>query len=116
MRDRTVKHWRSAVASFLAASSLTAAIIAVAGDSSPCGTAMFLEVRRGAPVCVHSSETPPLGVDIKRRPSVSELRVRDATPVAPDTNTDNVRAEAPVGVACIGGGTEGDRVQAVYAR
>ena len=87
-----------------------------------CGTAFTTDLRRGATVCVHASEKPPAGVDLRRRPSTDELKERRfgkdkrAPEVAGTEAEEPSVAAAGTSVACIGDGSDGDRVQAIYAR
>lgn len=72
-------------------------------------------------LCAHGSEPPPPGIDARRRPSVDELRQRRrGRQVATETAAgESVEAEvAPTtwSIACLGDGTSGRRVQAIYAR
>ena len=90
-----------------------------AGD--PCGGAIVTDVRSGIPVCIHASERPPPGVDLGRRPTDDELRERrfgrsKRPPEIAGTDPGSTFGAAGTSVACVGDGTDGDRVQAIYAR
>ena len=71
-----------------------------ASDDGPCRGVGY-EITVGVNIsCTHGPDPAPEGVDVRESPSLEELRAR----------TD---AAAPV--PCIGDGTSGERVQAVYA-
>lgn len=78
----------------------------------------------GVVTCLHGSEDPPPGVDARRRPSVDDLRrrgeemrerARGREHLAASTGG-TLTAATGDAVACIGDGTTGTRVQAIYAR
>lgn len=78
----------------------------------------------GMVACLHGTEDPPPGVDARRRPSVDDLRRRGQQMRERARGDDELVAStsgalsAATGdaVACIGDGTSGPRVQAIYAR
>jgi len=59
-------------------------------------------------LCVHGGDPPPAGASIAERRSISEL--------AADTEASMAAAGAPTTTSCVGTGTDGNRVQAIYAR
>jgi hypothetical protein len=103
---------------------IMAAVLAAAAPAAriDCFGAVTTDVRHGIPVCVHASEAPPPGVDLRRPMSLDQLKERrfglvaKKTPaVAADTASSGTAASGS-SIACIGDGVEGDRVQAIYAR
>jgi hypothetical protein len=90
------------------------------GATIDCFGAVRTDVRRGLPVCVHASERPPPGVDLHRRLSIDDLKQRrfgsSSKTVAGDTGGTATAASSTTGIACVGDGSEGMRVQAIYAR
>lgn len=85
-----------------------------------CGPGIVAELLDGRLICSHPDEAPP-GVDLKRRPSADELRFRQYGTgkrpiVAPATSSGTVRIAAAGSIECFGNGTDGNRVQAIYAR
>ena len=82
--------------------------LSVPASGGPCETAAhgtLLEVRgRGGEVlgCTHGPDPAPAGVEVGELPSTQELRTTMAT-------------EQAAGTSCIGDGTSGYRVQAIYA-
>jgi hypothetical protein len=87
-----------------------------------CGRALVTDFRDGHVVCIHASEGPPPGVDVRRRYTTDELKERRfgrnkrAPQVAATDSTQASAASASTGISCIGDGVEGMRVQAIYAR
>jgi hypothetical protein len=86
-----------------------------------CGPAVVTDVRNGHVVCVHSSERPPRGVDPWRQLSTDELKERrfggsKRAPQVAGTDTQTQAAATGTSVACVGDGSDGNRVQAIYAR
>lgn len=59
-------------------------------------------------LCVHGGDPPPAGAAIDERRSVGEL--------AADTTASTAAAGAPTTTSCVGTGSDGNRVQAIYAR
>ena len=94
------------------------ATLAAAAD--PCGPNVAYETREGRVLCSHPDEAPA-GVDLSRRPTLDELAERrygqTKKPLeAPYTSAATVTAASAGSIACIGTGTDGTRVQAIYAR
>ncbi|MEX2554486.1 MAG: hypothetical protein WEB06_02515 [Actinomycetota bacterium] len=86
-----------------------------------CDGAFVTDIRGGVPVCVHASERPPAGVDLRRRPTIDELRERrygksKRAPEVEATESGQSFSTAANSVACVGDGSAGNRVQAIYAR
>lgn len=68
-------------------------------------------------LCTHGPDAPPAGVDIGRSVSHRELQRRAATGTYDATSSGYTAAGATTPkIACIGDGTSGARVQAIYAR
>ena len=76
--------------------------------------------------CLHGNDTPPPGVSLYDRPTLAELdartslgspspRLRGLAGLEQATQPSAAAAE-PAAVPCIGNGTSGNRIQAVYAR
>ena len=92
-----------------------------AASPGDCGRAVTTDFRDGHVVCIHASEGPPPGVDLHRRLPTDELkerrfgRTKRAPQVAGTDQTGASAASATTGIACIGDGAEGMRVQAIYA-
>jgi hypothetical protein len=118
---------REAIASVLAVVMLATALLTesfAASASNPCGRAFLVAVRGGAPVCVHASEPAPPGVDLEHQPTLDELRalpfvVANEGPESIPAPADPEAAPAVAadsGIACVGDGQAGNRVQAIYAR
>lgn len=89
--------------------------------STSCDGAFVSDVRDGVPVCVHASERPPAGVDLRRLPSTNELKERrfgksKREPQVEATSSGQGFSAAAGSVACVGDGSDGNRVQAIYAR
>ena len=113
----------SAVACAGAAVAMVAALAAPAPAARiDCFGSVTTDIRHGLPVCVHASEAPPPGVDLRHRPSFDELKLRrfGASKRAPtvagtDTSSSATAASTTGTIACIGDGVSGDRVQAIYA-
>ena len=84
------------------------------------------DLRSGATVaCLHGNDTPPPGVSLFRRPTLEELEsrasLRSPSPrlrglAGLDQATRPAGATRPAALPCIGDGTSGNRIQAVYAR
>jgi hypothetical protein len=113
---------------WIAAAGISSAVFAVgalvasdAPAAPSCGRGVVTDVRHGIPVCIHASERPPPGVDLRTIPSVTQLLERrfgsfKRAPVVSGTEPGATTASAGGSVACIGDGIDGDRVQAIYAR
>jgi hypothetical protein len=84
------------------------------------------DLRAGAMVaCLHGNDAPPQGVSLYERPTLQELEARSSLH-SPDprlrglagleqaTSPSTPGAE-PAAVSCIGDGTSGNRIQAIYA-
>lgn len=110
------------VALFASAIALASAIAAKApAAGGSCDGAFVTDVRHGVPVCVHASERPPAGVDLRRRPSTDELKERrfgksKRAPQVEATESGQGFSAAASSIACVGDGSDGNRVQAIYAR
>ena len=94
--------------------------VTAAAAADPCGPNVAYEIRDGRVLCSHPDEAPP-GVDLNRRPTKDELAERrygrsKKLITAPYTSSSTVTAASTGSVACIGNGTDGTRVQAIYAR
>jgi hypothetical protein len=84
------------------------------------------DLRSGATVaCLHGNDMPPPGVSLFRRPTLEELEsrasLRSPSPrlrglAGLDQATRPAGATRPAALPCIGNGTSGNRIQAVYAR
>ncbi|MQA99815.1 MAG: hypothetical protein GEU78_05920 [Actinobacteria bacterium] len=108
--------------SLAVAAVMLASVVSVgaAGTPEDCGDDA-LQLPDGS--CVHRSEKPPPGVDLRRRPTLDELKARrygrskqhqDAQVAETESGTST--AGAGTSIACIGDGVSGNRVQALYAR
>ena len=73
----------------------------------PCAGGYELRAANGRLGCTHGPDPAPPGVDVRRRRSVAEL--------AAETGESTTSALAGGAVHCIGDGTSGKRVQAIYA-
>ena len=84
------------------------------------------DLRAGAMVaCLHGNDTPPPGVSLFERPTLEELEDRTSlgspSPrlrglAGLEQATRPAGAAAPAAMPCIGNGTSGNRIQAIYAR
>ena len=103
-----------AVAASLPATTVTSAV------ADPCGPNVAYETRDGRVVCSHPDQAPP-GVDLNRRPTGDELAERRYGPnkeplEAPYSSASTVTAASANTIACVGDGSDGTRVQVIYAR
>jgi hypothetical protein len=84
------------------------------------------DLRAGATLaCLHGNDTPPPGVSLFDRPTLAELEAR-TTLRSPSPRlrglagleqaTEPAATEEPASLSCIGNGTSGNRIQAIYAR
>jgi hypothetical protein len=115
--ERSFAPMSSAVAAVMVAS-----VVAVGATGTPpesCGDDA-VQLPDGA--CVHRSEKPPPGVDLRHRPTLDELKARrfgrskqrqDAQ--VAETEPGPTTVSAGTSIACIGDGVAGNRVQALYA-
>jgi hypothetical protein len=84
------------------------------------------DLRAGAMVgCLHGNDAPPPGVSLYERPTLQELEARSSlgspSPrlrglAGLEQSTTSQAAAEPAAVQCIGNGTSGNRIQAIYAR
>jgi hypothetical protein len=84
------------------------------------------DLRAGAMVaCLHGNDAPPPGVSLYERPTLQELEarsnLRSPNPrlrglAGLEQATTGQAAAEPASVECIGNGTSGNRIQAIYAR
>jgi hypothetical protein len=96
---------------------------AVARSGDPAAACQ--DLRAGAAVaCLHGNDTPPPGVSLFERPTLQELEARSSLDssaprlrglAALEQATDSSAAGAPPALTCIGNGSSGNRIQAVYA-
>ncbi len=112
-----------AVSAFASVVAVAAAVLAIEAPPVPraCVGAVTIEVRDGVAACVHASERPPAGVDLHRRPTSDELKERrfgrdKKAPEVAGTESGPEVAATGGSVACVGDGTDGMRVQPIYAR
>jgi hypothetical protein len=75
-----------------------------AAHGGPCAGFFQLQTGSPRPMCSHGPDPAPAGVDVTQRRNVADL--------TSGTTGDTVNAD---GVPCVGDGTSGPRVQAVYA-
>ena len=80
------------------------AVSALVERSNPCGDAGRVSVVAGMTLCTHGADTPPGVANMQSLPETTDLLHRAASPLASQ------------GVACVGDGQSGPRVQVVYAR
>ncbi|HEX3207160.1 MAG TPA: hypothetical protein VHQ68_13055, partial [Propionibacteriaceae bacterium] len=95
-----------------------------AGSSDPATACR--DLRAGAMVaCLHGNDAPPPGVSLYERPTLQELEARSSlrspSPrlrglAGLEQATSGQAAAEPAAVECIGNGTSGNRIQAIYAR
>src|SRR5215207_1898139 len=94
-----------------------------AGSIDPA--AACRDLRAGAMVaCLHGNDAPPPGVSLYERPTLGELGPQQPAQPNPrlrglaglEQATTGQAAAEPAAVECIGNGTSGNRVQAIYAR
>ncbi|HTE71037.1 MAG TPA: hypothetical protein VK942_20150 [Actinomycetes bacterium] len=129
-------HWRWRSAAVVAAVALLAPL-AVAARPGPTRQPPFAaastdeavacrDLRAGAMVaCLHGNDTPPPGVSLFVRPTLDELEartsLRSSSPrlrglAGLEQATRPPAAAEPAAVSCVGNGTSGNRIQAIYAR
>jgi hypothetical protein len=94
------------------------------GSNDPAAACQ--DLRAGAMVaCLHGNDAPPPGVSLYERPTLQELEARSSlrspSPrprglAGLEQATTSQAAAEPAAVQCIGNGTSGNRIQAVYAR
>lgn len=109
----------AAVLALAVAGSLPA-LPAPASPQSPCGPRVAETTADGRPVCAHPDQAPP-GVDLNELPSTDHLKERrygqsKKPSTAPYTASGTTYTAAANAIACVGDGTTGTRVQAIYAR
>jgi len=115
------------IAALACASSALALTVALSAQATParidCFGAVTTDVRHGIPVCIHASEPPPPGIDLRTKPTSDQLKERifgafkkAPSVAATDQQPGQASASSASSVACIGDGVEGNRVQAIYAR
>lgn len=99
-----------------------AALAATGATPLPVGHLLACEPAATGPrLCEHGSEDPPAGVDPTRLPTVAQLKARQlgGAPAVGAVGGDDVVTPEEVAsagrVPCIGNGSSGPRVQAVYA-
>jgi hypothetical protein len=86
----------------------------------PCGGYGFeFRAPTGAIACSHGPDPAPYGIDVRQAPSLALHRTRLAaaqvTDASGETSGGGVAGAEPTTVPCVGYGTSGTRVQAVYA-
>ncbi len=128
--------WGRRTIATVAAVALTAGVVLVTtagpapGPPEASGNdpaAACRDLRGGAMVaCLHGNDAPPPGVSLYHRPTLQELearsslrspnpRLRGLAGLEQATSPSTAGAE-PAAVRCIGDGTSGNRIQAIYAR
>ena len=89
-------------------------------DMPDCGPGVEAVIVDGFALCTHGDDDPPAGVDTTALPATDELWEarygEDAGPTAVAADAVASVAAADAGVACVGDGKDGPRVQLVYAR
>jgi hypothetical protein len=133
MRRPTQWRWRTAALVATVAMLAPLALAARPGPAPPPPAAgpstdpavACQDLRAGAMVaCLHGNDTPPPGVSLSHRPTLEELEARtslaSASPrlrglAALEQATRPAGAAEPAALPCIGNGTSGNRIQAVYA-
>src|SRR5207248_530213 len=78
-------------------------------DPAACHDAFRLATTRGVARCSHGPDAAPAGVDVRHRRPPSPWAASGLTTPVPGTAADTA------GVQCYGTGSDGDRVQAIYA-
>ena len=100
---------------------------AVPAASAPADPAAACQdLRAGAMVaCLHGNDVPPPGVSLFERPTLQELEARSSlgspSPrlrgvASLEQATEEAAAGGSAALPCIGDGTSGKRIQAIYAR
>ena len=114
--------WRVGVVAATLAACAVAALIAAepasahAGHDHADGTAACTPLPGAHGLCTHGPDAAPAGVTVGRDPSLRELRRRAATGSYDSEVTMTAAGGTSPAVACIGDGTTGARIQAIYAR
>jgi hypothetical protein len=80
----------------------------------PCAGGFVVPARTGRDACSHGPDPAPPGRDVRRRRSIDELRLETRRHAA-DVTAASAAAVSGGAVHCVGDGTSGNRVQAIYA-
>ncbi len=83
-------------------------------QDGPCADGFEIPLPNGKALCTHGPDEAPPGVDARSQRSTADLK-RATRRLAASTEGDAGLAAEAGGVACIGDGVSGSRVQAVYA-
>lgn len=81
---------------------------------SPCAGGFVVQTRKGKDPCTHGPDPAPPGRDVRKRRSVAALRLETSRRTAETTQPATAAVDGGA-VHCIGDGTSGNRVQAIYA-
>jgi hypothetical protein len=79
-----------------------------------CAGGFVVQTRKGRDACTHGPDPAPPGRDVRKRRSVAALRLETNRQATEATQTSAAAVEGGA-VHCIGDGTSGNRVQAIYA-
>ena len=85
-----------------------------ASAESPCAGGFIVHTRARKDPCTHGPDPAPPGRDVRKRRSIATLRLETSRQGAEVTQATAAAVEGGA-VHCVGDGTSGNRVQAIYA-